>query len=260
MHLLRSLGSLLLNFASWVLPDTDQKNIRTTIAIVLTTNAIPILGIYFFGWSGVFILYLYWSESVFIGLFNILRMLFAAIQPGLKEDAFWLVRFAGGLFFSLFFLVHYGGFMTGHFIFLTAFSGGMTGNFDIWSRSFQIIESYFLPPYPVHSMIEFLDSEFIAVLGIFLSQASEFKFYFWDKKEYLRVPFMDYMMKPYGRVFVMHLTIILGAIVMVFLGIIDKAGDNIGMVVVWILLKVIYDFKSLKKNLSTKTIEPKSTD
>ena len=50
---------------------------RAAVVALLAANAIPIIGVLFFGWSLMTILVLYWLENGIVGLWNIPRMLLA---------------------------------------------------------------------------------------------------------------------------------------------------------------------------------------
>ena len=50
---------------------------QASLAALLVANAIPLLGVLFFGWSLITILVLYWLENGIIGLWNIPRIALA---------------------------------------------------------------------------------------------------------------------------------------------------------------------------------------
>lgn len=72
--------------------------------VLLAANAVPLLGVLFFGWDLGLVLLLYWAESAVILLFSLVKL---SITAGL-----------GALFLVPFFIVHAGMFMAGHLVFL----------------------------------------------------------------------------------------------------------------------------------------------
>jgi len=64
---------------------------RSAIALVIA-NAIPLIGVLFFGWSLLTILVLFWIENGIVGLWNIPRILLAQgsvlqLLPDMPEEA-----------------------------------------------------------------------------------------------------------------------------------------------------------------------------
>lgn len=92
------------------------------LAIVLISNLIPLVGVFYWGWSTFVLLMLYWAETAIIAFWTLMRIL---IGGDFAKNFFGEIF--GRLFFFTFFLVHSSGFMLGHFIFLWAFFSGKTG-------------------------------------------------------------------------------------------------------------------------------------
>ena len=74
-----------------------------SIIALVAANAIPLLGVIFLGWRVFSILLIYWMENVVVGVFNVLRILFADPHPPQPP----LPRF-GRAFLVAFFCLHYG--------------------------------------------------------------------------------------------------------------------------------------------------------
>jgi hypothetical protein len=150
---------------------------RISIGSLIVSNAIPLIGVLFFGWSVSTILILYWSENVIIGLYNVIKMAIAQGESKRKQSSqrYFLIGF---------FIVHFGIFTFGHAAFVFSFSG--TEN-----PSFQSL----LP----------------ALLPLFVSHGVSMFMHFIKNKEYERISFEDLFLQPYRRVIIMHLTIIFGA-------------------------------------------------
>jgi len=47
---------------------------RPSSIVLILANLVPLVGVLYFDWSVLDILLLYWTESVIIGLVNVLRM------------------------------------------------------------------------------------------------------------------------------------------------------------------------------------------
>jgi hypothetical protein len=166
-------------------------------AALVAANLVPLVCVLFFGWSVFAILLLFWVENVIVGGFNVLRMLCA--QP--DNVAFWAAK----LFLIPFFTVHYGMFVTVHGIFvLTMFSGAMP------SRGF---------PSPA-TFVHAVQGAGIApaALALVLSHGVSFAFNYLGAGEYRSVQLQALMMRPYGRVMVLHLVILLGGFLVLTLG------------------------------------------
>jgi hypothetical protein len=110
--------------------------------VLIAVNLSMIIGVVWFGWSVLDIVFLYWVENLVVGVINVFRMLLANSDlravPGVREKMAMLgekdaassakyVQKAGGAikFFMIpFFIVHYGGFCYGHGVFVLAMFGG----------------------------------------------------------------------------------------------------------------------------------------
>lgn len=100
-------------------PDTQSRIYRyLPIAILLVSNAIPLLGVLYWGWDTFVLLMLYWLETLIIAFWTLLRILIAG-----DFSRSFTGEVVSRIFMFSFFLVHAGGFMLGHFIFLWAFFG-----------------------------------------------------------------------------------------------------------------------------------------
>jgi hypothetical protein len=109
-----------------------------SIAIVLISNLIPLIGVLYWGWSTFVLLMLYWAETVIIAFWTLMRILIGA---DFAKNFFGEIT--GRLFFFGFFLVHSCGFMLGHFIFLWAFYSGKVRNSTLDEAFFQSLQTEF---------------------------------------------------------------------------------------------------------------------
>ncbi len=100
------------------------------VAVLLISNAIPLIGVLFWGWDTFVLLMLYWMETVVIAFWTLLRILIAG-----DFSKSFVGEIISRIFMFGFFLVHSGGFMIGHFIFLWAFFGRQ------WSKEIPVTSS-----------------------------------------------------------------------------------------------------------------------
>ena len=171
---------------------------RWTIGAILIGNLIPVFGVAFLGWDAAQILILYWAENIVVGVLTRPRILAARggrSGPGQPPS--------NPLFVGCFFSVHYGIFCIGHLVFAMALASdfvkadGLGGH--VWSRT--LYSSNFLWAVvgvaAVHVVMQIRDWWMVRA---------------WRDAE----PTLE-MFKPYGRIFVLHLTVLVGAWMMLTL-------------------------------------------
>jgi len=166
-------------------------------ALAIGSAAVIAWGVLVLGWSVFVVMALFWFENVVIGGFNVLRMLVS----GLRLGAGGMI---GALFMAAFFTVHYGMFTAVHGVFVVmlfgapelgreAMNGGLYG--------------------PLGNMVDrlFVDREgWLAMMAIIAVHAVRFMQWSFATRE-LPTPLKELMGAPYGRIVVLHLTLILGA-------------------------------------------------
>ncbi|MBU0980767.1 MAG: hypothetical protein KJ709_08235 [Nanoarchaeota archaeon] len=162
-----------------------------SIYFLVAANLLPLLGVLFFNFSIASILILYWSESVIIGFFNVLKIILARIETHTSGH---LVK----LFLVPFFMIHYGAFMLVHLVFLVAI-GLVSSKLQNLNLSRLLLD--------------------VAIGFVLLSASHAYSFYanYIKKKEYNQADIIKLMFQPYARIAVMHVTIILGAFVVMSL-------------------------------------------
>src|SRR2546423_6176002 len=95
-----------------------------SLVALAIANALPLVGVLFFGWTVFPLVLLYWLENLVVGGFNVAKLLLA--QP--RQPAYWL----GKVFLVPFFLVHFGGFTYIHGVLVVSFFGPKaTQGFDL---------------------------------------------------------------------------------------------------------------------------------
>jgi hypothetical protein len=237
-----------------------RRTALTRSAIVLLiANAIPIIGVLFFGWSLITILVLYWLENGIVGFWNVPKIALAQgpMIPRLSEmpetargvvasaalARLQLIPRAG---LSVFFLVHYGIFWLAHGIFvfaLPSISGMASGTLD---RNAACDSPIFPEPgeIPIGDAGSCAPGAFgeiawgsvlIGAAALFLSHGASFLLNYIGNGEYLRTSAPRQMGSAYGRVVVLHLTILIGGFVVALL------GAPIGALIVLVVLKAAFD-------------------
>ena len=215
-----------------------RVNSRVASYSLILANLIPLVGVLWFDWSVLEILLLYWTESVTIGVINVLRMTtnlsdnlaagFVASEGDLPPDAAAQMkqisgsrmgRFAAKATLIPFFVVHYGIFCIGH----------VMGVISIFARPGEEAQI---------SIDDVATTTFlIAAAGIFLSHLLSFFVNYLGRGENRSVPLSTLMSRPYGRIFVMHITVIAGA------GLAQLIGSPLPVLVVLVVAKTAFDLK-----------------
>jgi len=162
----------------------------TAIALIVA-NLVPLVGVLFFDWNLFTIMFFFWLESAVIGFFNILKLV--------------IVANILSIIMVPFFVVHYGAFMSGHLVFI----------FALFSPDEMSFSGFFPPP---DLLISHIMNVWPAFLGACLSHGISFFYNFIGKKEFRRSTPEKQMMAPYGRIILMHVTIIFGGWLILALG------------------------------------------
>lgn len=193
----------------------DDRDVPPSALVLIAANLAPLVGVVAFDWTVFPILLLYWCENVVVGVFNVLRMLFAAPQS--------VAANASKVFLIPFFIVHYGVFATVHGIFvLTLFGPGGR-----------------VSPSPATFLSAVRGAGIgYAVLAIVLSHGFSFVHNYLAGGEFRRASLPQLMFQPYARVMVLHVSILVG-------GFVAKAmGAPSVVLIVLITLKTAIDLRS----------------
>ncbi len=204
-----------------------QQVFRPSVVALLIANIAPVYGVVFLGWTVFPLMLLFWLENIIIGVFNIFRLL--ACSPG--NVRLWFAK----IFLIPFFCVHYGMFTAIHGIFVIALFG---------HKPFKNS-----PLSDLNQIIHIIKSEDLiyAVLILFLSHAFSFLWNFIGQKEYAKTTPEELMTRPYGRVAILHFTIILGG----FFAMAFRSATP--ALILLIVIKVIFDIKSHVREHFPKT-------
>lgn len=198
---------------------------RWSVASLLAANLLPLLGVLLFDWKTFDVVILYWFENVVIGVINVLKMItcspdsyddsLARLTEG-KDDATAhmirsqanavsdspLLNHGAKLFFVPFFTVHYGMFCLVHGVFVVVLLGGdkpLEGRLGV-------------PADLIHPGL------LVAAAALAISHLVSFFRNYLAGGEYRRTILPALMAKPYPRIVVLHMAIVLGAFVTLMLG------------------------------------------
>jgi hypothetical protein len=208
----------------------------TSTMVIVFTNLIPVFGVLFFGWDAFMIVLLYWMENAVIGFFNIFKILFASgtmlssassifksgllssrVSPESLEKLKQLEEQQAKQSFSTpqamkvflvpFFTIHYGGFMCGHGVFIVAIFQkdaleGSRGVLEAVGGELSSVFSWGLA---------------VALAALILEHGYNFFTDYWKGGRYKKTNAAIQMFKPYPRIFVLHIVIMVGGGLMVFL-------------------------------------------
>ena len=182
---------------------------RISTSALLAANLLPLGGVLFFGWPLSRLLVLYWAETAVIGVFNIFRMLW--IQP------------LAAIPLSVFFAFHFGIFMAVHGVFLSLFflrpEGTATG------------------PAPL-ALFDLVSWELLAFVA---SHGVSFVVYWILGNEGEGKDLTKQMLAPYGRIIVMHISILFGGFAVMVL---DQPG---WVLVLFVVLKTAADVRAHRR-------------
>jgi hypothetical protein len=195
-----------------------QGVLRPSMLVLVLANLFPLYGVVVLGWKIFPVIFLFWLENLIIGAFNVLRILVA--DPGNRN--FWFLK----VFLIPFFCVHFGLFTFVHGVFVMGFFGGMfkTG-----------------APFPGEDVIIGFIRQYqlgVPIIGLALSHAISFGVNYIGGGEYLNANPASLMQQPYGRVIVLHATILCGGFLVTIF-----QSPMIGLLVL-ILLKIGLDLRS----------------
>ena len=204
---------------------------------MLIANLIPLVGVYLWDWNITDLVMLYWLENAVVGLYAILSMLVAS-----PAGQSWWLGLAAKLFMVPFFVVHYGMFWVVHGIFLSGFFG-QGGAFTPAAGS--VGSSLFSPL--ITQVTTRTDLFAWPLLLMVVSHGVSFLTNFIGKGEFRAVSAPQMMMRPYGRVVVLHVSIVLGG----FLAL--SVGPSMGVLILFVSIKIVVDIVAqLRENRSVE--------
>ncbi len=181
--------------------------------MLVAANLVPLAGVVWWDWDVFFLLLLFWSENVVIGIFGIARMIVAGKTESVAES----------LFLPVFFLLHYGGFMFGHFMVL----------FGMYEGSVAPAGEHLEPRDYYGLIVEKLN--WVPVAALFISHGWSFVENFMGGQEHERLTPNQAMTLPYRRMFITHIALIAGGFFLI------EKGQPLAGLVLLVLMKIGLD-------------------
>ena len=198
-----------------------SSSVGAVVALVVA-NAIPLVGVLFLGWSVWNILIIYWLENGVVGVYNVLKMARAeGATAGIGGMDVTLngrpMRDLSKAAMIPFFVVHYGIFWFVHGVFVLTLPF-----FTALLRPMELVPpSDAGPPFDVGlpgadpAIGIDIGTILFAVVALAISHGLSYWWNFLRGGEYRRVSVGRQMFAPYGRLVVLHLTIIFGAMAVI---------------------------------------------
>ena len=204
-------------------PSPEEKPVSAWVLVA--ANLVPVAGVLAWNWSVFALIALFWMENVIVGVFFALRMLLA--DP--REPALWAAK----LFLVPFFCFHYGMFTAVHGLFVFGLFGGKAydpGSLYVLEPAMRVARDFGL---------------WLPLAALLASHGFSFLWNYLWRGEFRRARLTELMARPYGRVVVLHIAIILGAIGTLAL------GSPLWALLVLLALKIGLDLKAHLKEHST---------
>ena len=209
-----------------------KRKLDKSLIVLLFVNIFPIIGVVFLKWNYVQIIVLYFIESIFIGLINVLKMITARKNLSEKEieeyeiDEETLQNLEENSVFVkivliIFFLIHYNVFI------------GIQGMFVVYLLlKDSDIDEMMSPEY------------LLTLLFIFGSHLYSYIVNYIRKGENKRVLVTNLMTLPYRRVILQQFTIVFGAFLFAFTNISQS------FFIIFIVFKIFFDVRAHNKTHS----------
>jgi hypothetical protein len=205
-----------------------KESASLPLIALLAANSIPLIGVISLGWDVFSIVLLYWAENLIIGLYNVLKMVFVKVDHPRDH--------LGKLFFIPFFCVHFGGFTAAHGLFILLIFKKGSGELiseNPWPCFFVFLQLLFSVIKQVYAIIP-ADMKY-ALLGLFVSHGISFVYNYFLKGEYRRDSIKSLMGKPYVRVVVLHVAVLVGGFLSMAI------GEPVAILFVLVVLKTVLD-------------------
>ena len=197
-----------------------------SVLSLIVANLFPILGVLFLGWDIFEVVMFYVVETVIVGTYNVVKMLYV---KGEKKR-----------FTILFFIFHFNFFILIQSIFVIVLIGGDNAS-DMGPDIGQGFHSLF-------SLFSNRDFK-IGLLVMIISQGISVYRNFIKPKLYQHADLEKLMFEPYKRIFVQQFMAIGGSMIMMTL------QAPIGFLVILILMKTFFDLRAYYKTEHNNTIE-----
>jgi len=190
-----------------------QNFSKPSVWALIAANIYPVIGVIFLHWQTFPLLLFFWTENLVIGFYTVLKMLTASSDNAKPAAKVAMIPF---------FCMHYGLFTLVHGIFVVAIFG--TGFADNSSMDFGSVWQ------------QVIDNGLIwGTLILMVSHGLSFFQNYIGKNEYRQAALQTLMSQPYGRVVILHITIIIGGFLSMML------GSPVAALLFLIVLKVAMD-------------------
>lgn len=191
--------------------------------ILIISNAIPLVGVLWGGWNLLTVMLLYWAENVVVGIYNIARMV--TILGWGDQRNFGCSQ----IFLIPFFTLHYGMFCFIHGVMLAWFLGPHLdhGSSGMLNNALTLTVNLIVQ----HPAATFT----FALLSLFVQHGISFITPFLMKGEYRQAKCSDLGSQPYGRIILLHVTLLAGAVLMVL------TGAKAAILALLVFIKLIID-------------------
>lgn len=194
-----------------------------TAIVLIIVNIIPLIGVLYFDWQLFIIVMLYWLENVVIGVITALKML-STYHALIIEK----------IFMTGFFSVHYGFFCFVHGSILVSIFGT--------DKSTELHLAKIISD----------NGLYIALAALIASHLLSYLQNFILNGEIKKQKLADLMTAPYKRIFVLHMFILVGGLIL------DKFGENQLGLLTLTIVKIIIDLiahRSEHKKLAQRPIK-----
>ena len=168
--------------------------------LTLAFNLAPAVSVWLFGWSAFALILLYWTENLVIGAINVLKIAISGFAQGKK--GIW-----PALSLSGFFAFHYGIFLVIHAVIAWTLFGDRSEDFTLAALPALMWTTIRSDPFL------FWNALLLAIL-----QIGDFVFGWLGTGAWRTTEPSTQIFEPYGRVAVVHLTIILAAVPVAYFG------------------------------------------
>ena len=196
--------------------------------MLILANIVPIIGTLYFEWAPMDIIFIYWLETLFIGFFTIIKMIFAPREKN-------IIRF----FTIPFFILFYGGFQA------------VQGFFILIILPNLILA--FTGEYNEIATVGYVEYLFWPALALFLSHLFSLIWNFFLRKEFMTSKISKLFSKPMKRVVIQQIIVVGGCCLLM------RTKSTVLLVVLVILVKTFFDLKEhIKSHLAAQEVEPGS--
>ena len=183
------------------------------VIALVAANLVPLVGVLFLGWDAFRVVFLYWLENVVIGVFHVWKMVLAR---GPISDRRNLSGSESARGLAVFFGLHYGLFTLIHGFFVVTLLGALPRHMDVVVHEPSGFSFQLLPGAVTEALADVVSvNVFLALLVFVADHAYRFWHDYVNGREYLKIHAKDLMFQPYGRIVVVHLTILIGGFLMV---------------------------------------------